>query len=434
MICPNCSTSIPDGALRCPACHADLAVTTRMPRLEGRWCPSCGSLVPDDRETCPSCGMLVPFPEGRRPRKEAARPEWMLRARHVDQSQGLGADTAEEDEPQDGTRPDDGGAEDAPDLGTEAAAEEQATEEPEDPELAAEADDAELEGFDDEDGEPEPFVPHFDSAIPMGDRFGIDARQERMPRTASFLVAAIASLVVIGGSALIITHPYDAASFETRAVDEKDTSQVGYPGEVQVLSGQDSGGGRLALEKERDQNAFTELYNAYVRVGELRADLEENENLLLSALANDDATLIAGGYGVAESGVIETGRVRDTLTSASISSSSYADQAAQVAELADWLRSWSEALVSSWEAMDESYYPSYAEEEVMGYLYGGEWHGVNAGRVSFDENYVSRFPVEIRTDDEGDEASSADAAQADSSAATGADASSADAESASSEA
>ena len=61
MICPNCGSSVPDDALRCPACRAELDVTMRIPKLDGPvWCEGCGSLIPLDSPTCPGCGLPNP--------------------------------------------------------------------------------------------------------------------------------------------------------------------------------------------------------------------------------------------------------------------------------------------------------------------------------------------------------------------------------------
>ena len=240
------------------------------------------------------------------------------------------------------------------------------------------------------------YRPHFDSAIPMGeDRFGVDARSEGMPRMSAFLVAAAASLVIIGGTTLLITHPWDQSAFQTRATDEKDVSSAGYPGEVGALSGQDSDA-ESADKADKDASAFNTLTTSYAKLGELRKSLGENEDLLITAMQTDEATLIEGGYSEAESATIELASIQTELSSIEMQTSSYKAEAESLKELATWLRDWSEALAESWSVINRAYTPSYAETEVMDILYGGEWYGTNAQRKQFDENYVNRFPVEHR--------------------------------------
>lgn len=240
------------------------------------------------------------------------------------------------------------------------------------------------------------YRPHFDSAIPMGeDRFGVEARSEGMPRMSAFLVAAAASLVIIGGTTLLITHPWDQSAFQTRATDEKDVSSAGYPGEVGALSGQDSDA-EGSDKPDKDASAFNTLTTSYAKLGELRKSLGENEDLLITAMQTDEATLIEGGYSEAESATIELASIQTDLSSIEMQTSSYKAEAESLKELATWLRDWSEALVESWSVINRAYSPSYAETEVMDILYGGEWYGTNAQRKQFDENYVNRFPVEHR--------------------------------------
>ncbi len=406
MICPNCSTSIPDGVLRCPACHADLAATTMIPRLQGRWCPSCGALVPDGRETCPSCGMLVPVSHTVMPRHGSSSEAWVdldressrvreLESEHLNEgSEGQVEDDDAQEEPE---AVGDSEAQPAAEGEKDLQADENVSDEEDQP-----SDENYEEGV-------HGFVPHLNSAIPMGeDRFGIDARQERIPRTAAFLVAAAASLVVIGGTTLLITRPWDPASFETRASEQKDVSQAGYPGEHLTLIGQDSGGARAENTKTSDQEAYESVSKVYERLGELRTALETNEGELVDALQNDIPGLVAGGYGEAESVSIEVGSLIIDLEKSSVANSAYAADAERVKELAGWLNSWASALLNSWKAMSDAYMPSYAEQQVMDILYNGEWYGTNLDRASFNEHYESWAPVEQVTTEGDDVGSSID--------------------------
>lgn len=389
-----------------------------MPRLTGRWCPSCGALVPDGRETCQNCGMLVMEGEALAPKHGSDSEEWLnllqemaptsiadldVRSRRSGQQSvafRARVSTATAEEAQDA-----GYVADHPDEEFELPHADQLPEaEPPRPRMR------EDRGEDAPEARrvPPRNVPRLNSAIPTGDdRFGIDARTERMPRTAAFIVAAIASLVVIGGTTLLITHPWDTSVFETRATESKDVSQAGYPGVHDTLSGQDFSLSGQDSEGQREERTFELIQSSYERLGALRGELEENERLVGEAIEQDDSELVAGGYGVAESGKIETASMINDLSMPDVLGSSYVAEAEGIKELAGYLNAWSGALLDSWTAMSKSYYPSYAASDVYEYLYEGDPYGTNPDKRRFDETYVSKFPTKHEAPQEGEQAAQA---------------------------
>lgn len=60
MICPHCLRTVPDGVEFCPSCHAYLGVARSVSHDEFVYCEGCGArLSPHDR-TCPKCGRPAP--------------------------------------------------------------------------------------------------------------------------------------------------------------------------------------------------------------------------------------------------------------------------------------------------------------------------------------------------------------------------------------
>ena len=88
------------------------------------------------------------------------------------------------------------------------------------------------------------FIAGIESAIPGPEpEDSPGARHDRMPRPCTFAFAAVLALVVVGGSTLLITHPWDPLATQTKATEPADVSMSGFPGVVESLSGQDDEGG-----------------------------------------------------------------------------------------------------------------------------------------------------------------------------------------------
>ena len=154
-----------------------------MPALQGRWCPSCGVAVAWEDEVCPSCGLPLERP-------------WDVPIEVRTRSEA-------------------------------AAAEAQMTPLPEDePEVPVVDETSDTRT-----------MARIESAIPAeDDPESKIAVQERMPRTRAFLLASIASAMLIIGLALWITHPWDPNANSIKATEERDTSMAGH---WTVADGQD---------------------------------------------------------------------------------------------------------------------------------------------------------------------------------------------------
>ena len=126
------------------------------------------------------------------------------------------------------------------------------------------------------------------SAIPPTpeDGYHDDAAMERFPRWRVILLAAVASVLVVGGGALAIFRPWDPDAYVTHATEDADTSMEGFPGFVQSLSGQDkkANAGSSAGEVVTPADMVTESYQ---RLGALSEQADENAALLSTYLGGD---------------------------------------------------------------------------------------------------------------------------------------------------
>ena len=80
-----------------------------------------------------------------------------------------------------------------------------------------------------------------ESAIPPEDGVELGGqRADRMPRQRSVLLAVLLAVLVVGGAALLITHPWNPEATRISATTPADTSMQGFPGFLDSLSGQDT--------------------------------------------------------------------------------------------------------------------------------------------------------------------------------------------------
>ena len=189
MKCPNCGAEVPEGTFECPSCHFQLGLTQKIPVASGTWCPVCGALLADGMTVCPKCGT---------PLVDAVPPVRSVRD----------LDLPEID--------------DEPSLG-------------DDGESGPDSTSALLKAYEKSQ------EPHIESAIPAEqDPSSAVLRHDRMPRARAFVFAALFAVLVIGGAALYITHPWDPTLYKTATSTPADTSSAGFPGTVTSLTGQDS--------------------------------------------------------------------------------------------------------------------------------------------------------------------------------------------------
>lgn len=120
-------------------------------------------------------------------------------------------------------------------------------------------------GDDAKGGEPEPELA---SALPPAPEPGEDAGVGEAPiRRRLVILATVAALIVVGGTTLYITRPWDPDAYITHATEEADTSEEGSVHSVSHLTGQD-----LIEDAERAEylkDAETKVKDSITLMGEV---------------------------------------------------------------------------------------------------------------------------------------------------------------------
>ena len=350
MICPTCGTSVPDDAVRCPACHADLGRATSVAPPQGTWCSSCGSLVPDGEDVCPHCGMPVV-----RPRH--ARASDVPRLGTVG-GEGEGGDTDET--PTDDT--------DALPLD----------------------EDAGDERFEREDTA---FVPRIESALPAEPVSGNDGlRRAPALRVRTLVVALAAALLFVGGGMLFLTHPWDPNASDSRAKSEADTSMAGFPGIVTELKGQDGGSAEGGEVESGDAATYRKLSAVYGQLKDLESRADASERSYRELAASSDADARAKAKGDADQLALDVSNLIAGLSDIDVTSGTYADDLEHMTTLANWLRNRTDALSGAWKRAMEVSNPSAHAQEIDAYLPDSSRSG--SYRELFDEHYDEWEPQE----------------------------------------
>lgn len=330
MICPNCGTHIKDGALRCPACHADLGMTITLPKISDTWCPTCGILIPKGSESCPHCGTPVTGPTTRTTPSSRTNEEAFEAAEH--------------------------------------------------------------EIFDREATNVMARIESAVPAEP--DPYDATGEHDHMPRTRVMVVAALAAVLVVGGGVLAITHPWNADAFSTRATEPADTSMAGYPGEVLSLSGQDrsAGSGESAVVSG-DQTTYQTLLEIYQELGSLEKELEASAVSLGSVGISGTQEQRAAGLATQTDIAVRLSNAIARLDVVDVTSGTYVESRNDLYTLGNWLRNWSDALTQAWTISAGFEDIASHEEEVIAPLDEQRGtDGENAYRVYFDQNYGSWKP------------------------------------------
>ncbi len=100
------------------------------------------------------------------------------------------------------------------------------------------------------------------SAIPEAPTDGADVSLEvnKPARRRLVLVSLLAAVVLVGGTTLFITRPWDPHAYSMRATEEADTSMAGFPGTKPYLVSQDRLGERIVEEQALDERKHVVAY------------------------------------------------------------------------------------------------------------------------------------------------------------------------------
>lgn len=321
---PASGGRVPDGPLSRPRRNESVDATQRIALSDAAWCPGCGALLPPGVDVCPKCGSSVRADE---PPAPPARPTRDL---------------------------------DLPDIG---ATGEVGTS------------DAEETGV----------ITRIESALPsVDDASSPVSRSDRMPRTRAFLLAGLLAVLVVGGAAVLITHPWDPSATRISATTPADTSMSGFPGFLETLVGQD---GSRAEEAQTLEQA---LEDAHDSLGELSGRVDESERLLrsdgvLSSTSSEDR---AAGLEAARAISIEVSNLINDVTSLDSGEEGVSETVDHLETLGNWLRNRCDALTEAWGISADSADPSADAAAITGAMDAG-----SAFQRLFSQNYEAWDPA-----------------------------------------
>ena len=239
-------------------------------------------------------------------------------------------------------------------------------------------------------------LPRIESAIPSEPDPRVEGAygRERLPHTKVFALAAIASLLVVGGAALVITHPWDPTLTDTRATTPADTSQAGFPGTVDRLVGQDSSGSDASTVVSADEATFSSLTSSYEALSDLSARADELESLLDSTGVSGTAEERAAGEQQAKQLSLDVSNEASTIADIDVQTTgTYADQKANVSTLASLLRNRFDAIYDAWQLSAQSSDPTADKEKILAPMAGNRESDGSESYVNlFKKNYDAWKP------------------------------------------
>ena len=198
-----------------------------------------------------------------------------------------------------------------------------------------------------------------ESAIPSAED-GAGAARDRMPRPRVFAVAALCALFVVGGGALAITHPWDPHASNISAKEPADTSQSGFPGRVDELTGQDGASSEAADSGELLVKTLTSYHE---RLGELSGRADALEEALDTVGASGSSDERASERQDMDTLAIEVSNLINDISEYA-TNETYADAISDLESQASWLRNRCDALKEAWKLAAESSDPAADAERV----------------------------------------------------------------------
>lgn len=405
MICPVCHTEIADGISTCPACHTNLDATRVMPKLTGTYCSSCGSLVPQGSKTCPHCGISIASGDSLAARKElehrnfevGATPHVKTEAQQVVVSSGVvGADGKLHSNDMSARLPriDEDTARMMASAPSSLSGEVDTNATTVMPRIAEPLQGGAAQG----DAQTTRTMPRMESAIPAeptpesDEAYGKSALQ----RTRVFAIAAIASLVIVGGAVLLVTHPWNPLQNYQRATTAADVSTAGYPGEVSHLSGQDKSGAEALSVISADEQAYSDLSSAYDELNAISEKADALEALLDSKATSGSQEERDAGYTEAQQLSLDISNLASKISGIDVATTgTYTQDRDNMATLASWLRNRIEAIESSWKLSSESSDPASEASTILAPMLGNRTTDGSEAYVNlFSSNYKNWQPQE----------------------------------------
>lgn len=311
MICPSCQAHIPDTALRCPACRADVEHTRMMTRLSVRFCSTCGATLERDAHVCSHCN--TPCEAAFQPRIPATA------ASHAPQA-----------EPACSASPD---VQDASSTSSDAKFMDNARDTV-------------------HHGASVPAAParsphpssQIVSAIPSAPAANdITSPHDRFPRMHMLIWALVCAVIFVTSTVLAITHPWDPYAYDIKARVGQDMSQAGSPGVIKELSSQDKNNATNGDVKADDQS-YDQLKSAYEKLGKQQVALHDLESSFRNAVANQQSDSYSDIASRVRGASIAVSNIIASVQHVNVETHTYEDEKSRLTTLGNWLRNYCDTL------------------------------------------------------------------------------------------
>lgn len=233
-------------------------------------------------------------------------------------------------------------------------------------------------------------VARIESAIPPAtpDPTSPVARHDRLPRMRAFLLAAGLAVVVVGGAALLITHPWDADFLSIKATTPADTSMAGFPGQMSALSGQDG----KSVSTDED-TLFSSISDAYQKLGELASRVDDAEKTFDSDAASADRATREQDQSDAKALSIEVSNLIVDISEIDSGAGAYTEALDHLSTLGSWLRNRMDVLTAGWDVSASSDDPAADEAKIFSSVKANrDSSGQSSYKTHFDENYEAWKP------------------------------------------
>ncbi|MGI6755382.1 MAG: zinc-ribbon domain-containing protein [Atopobiaceae bacterium] len=234
-----------------------------------------------------------------------------------------------------------------------------------------------------------------ESVIPDAptDGYRAASRLEHMPHIRVALVAALSSVLIVGGAFLAVTKPWDPNSRITHATEDRDTSWAGFPGAVETLSGQDKA--KQQQEQEQRDIYFDELTSFWQALGSISQEMDENE-ATLTGILDGSGESISDGAAQSQQIALELSNKIADFSSYDMRDSDYVDQYNNLVNLGNYLRNRSDALNQAWQqaaAAEDITDVSQQIDAMLGINSDGT--GAATWKQLFEQGYSDAEPQEL---------------------------------------
>lgn len=239
-------------------------------------------------------------------------------------------------------------------------------------------------------------MPRIESAIPMEADEGATVIRDRLPRMHVIVGSLLIGVLAMSAIVVTITRPWDPTTFDTKAKTEADTSMAGFPGRFNELQGQDNTSASQSGEvRSGDEVTFEKLVDIHSELGELAKSADENEALFERVAYSGSQSDRSGGKSRADELAIQISNLIDKIDTVDVTSGTYAEDAANLKTLGNWLRNRVDALCEAWSLDVSSDDPSSSRDAIDSVLHTSDGTSVTKSfKALFDQNYGMWAPKE----------------------------------------